>query len=593
MSLYSLILSYNSCMIVAMHIERVPNRKSNPTILIRESYREDGKVKKRTIANITHLPPEIIEDIRVLLRGGVAVQSLEGLEQFEIVRSRPHGHVAAVLGTLRRLGLPNIIYSRPSRQRDLTVAMIVARIIEPSSKLATARQLNQHTLANTLGELLGLQSADEDELYAAMDWLLKRQLRIESKLAKRHLSEGCLVLYDLTSTYFEGRKCPLAKPGHSRDGKRGKLQIVFGLLCSAEGCPITVEVFEGNTNDAATFAAQVEKVRARFGIQRVVWVGDRGMVTDARIRDDLRDVEGLDWITALRAPQIRALVESGSLQLSLFDEQDLAEIRDEDYPGERLIACKNPFLAEERARKREDLLQATEAEFDKLVEATRREKRALKGKDKIGLRVGKVIGRFKMAKHFRITISADSFDYQRDVESIAAEAALDGIYIVRTSVPAEALDAEGAVEAYKSLSQVERAFRSYKTVDLKVRPIHHRVADRVRAHVFLCMLAYYVEWHMREALAPMLFDDEDPQAGKALRASVVAPAQRSPAAQRKARTKRTADDMPIHSLRTLLQDLATITANRIQFRAEAPDFDKVTAPTPIQQRALDLLGVHL
>jgi transposase len=578
---------------VAMHIESVPNRKSNPTILIRESYREDGKVKKRTIANITHLPPEVIDGIRVLLRGGLAVESLEALEQSDIVRTRPHGHVAAVLGTLRRLGLPNIIYSRPCRQRDLAVAMIVARIIEPSSKLATARQLDEHTLANTLGELLGLRSADEDDLYDAMDWLLKRQERIEAKLAKRHLSEGCLVLYDVTSTYFEGRKCPLAKLGHSRDGKRGKPQIVFGLLCSADGCPIAVEVFQGDTSDAATFAAQVKKVRERFGIQRIVWVGDRGMITDARIRDDLRDVEGLDWITALRAPQVRALVQTGSLQLSLFDQQDLAEIRDENYPGERLIACKNPFLAEERARKREDLLLATEAKLDKVVEATHRQRRALKGKDKIGLRVGKVIGRFKMAKHFRITISDDSFDYERDAKGIAAEAALDGIYIVRTSVPAEALDAEGAVEAYKSLSQVERAFRSYKTVDLKVRPIHHRLADRVRAHIFLCMLAYYVEWHMREALAPMLFDDEDPQAGKALRSSVVAPAQRSPAAQRKARTKRTADDMPAHSFKTLLQDLATIASNRIQFRAEAPTFNKLTLPTPIQQRALDLLGVHL
>ncbi len=581
------------CIIVAMHIESVPNRKSHPTILIRQSYREDGKVKKRTIANITHLPPQVIEGIRVLLRGGLAVQSLEDIEHFEIVRSRPHGHVAAVLGTLRRLDLPSIIYSRPCRRRDLTVAMIVARIIEPSSKLATARQLGEDTLSNTLGELLGVQAANEDDLYSAMDWLLKRQQRIESKLAKRHLSEGCLVLYDLTSTYFEGCKCPLASLGHSRDGKRGKPQIVFGLLCSADGCPIAVEVFEGNISDHATFAAQVEKVRHRFGINRVVWVGDRGMITDARIRDDLREVDGLDWITALRAPQVRALVESGCLQLSLFDQRDLAEIRDENYPGERLIACKNPFLAQERARKREDLLLATEAELDKIVEATRRQKRALKGKDKIGLRMGKVIGRFKMAKHFRITISEDSFEYERDAKAIATEAALDGIYIVRTSVPAEALDAEDTVEAYKSLSQVERAFRSYKTVDLKVRPIHHHLADRVRSHVFLCMLAYYVEWHMREALAPMLFDDEAPGAGEALRASIVAPAQRSPAAQRKARTKRAADGRPAHSFKTLLQDLATITSSRIQLRAGGPTFDKVTLPTPIQQRALELLGVHL
>ena len=576
-----------------MHVESVPNRNSRPTILIRHSYREEGKVKKRTLANITHLPPHIIDGIRLLLRDGIALESLEGLQMFEVLRSRPHGHVAAVLGAVKRLGLPNIIYSRRRRERDLVVAMIVARLIDPRSKLATARQLDERTLCNTLGELLGLQSADEDELYAAMDWLLQRQERIEKKLATRHLSEGALVLYDVSSTYFEGRKCPLAKLGHSRDGKRGTLQITFGLLCNADGCPVAVEVFDGNTSDPSTLAAQVHKLRRRFHIRRVVWVGDRGMITEARIREDLRGIQGLDWITALRAPQVRALVQRGSLQLSLFDERELAEIHDENYPGERLIACRNPLLAQERARKRAGLLAATAAELDKIVQATRRKKRALKGRDKIGLRVGKVLGRFKVGKHFRLTITDHSFHYERNEESIAAEAALDGIYIIRTSVPHQALGAQDTVKAYKSLSRVERAFRSYKSVDLKLRPIFHRLADRVRAHVFLCMLAYYVQWHMRTALGPMLFDDHEPQAGHALRDSIVAPAQRSPAAERKARTRRTEDNMPVHSFQSLLKDLATIVKNTIQPRPHTPTFEKVTRPTPLQQRALDLLRVKL
>ena len=576
-----------------MHIESVPNRNSRPTILIRHSYREDGKVKKRTFANITHLPPHIIDGIRVLLRDGIALESLEKLEMFEVVRSRPHGHVAAVLGTVKRLGMPNMLYSRPRRQRDLVVAMIVARIIDPGSKLATARQLDEESLCSTLGELLGVRSADEDELYAAMDWLVQRQERIEKKLAKRHLTEGCLVLYDVSSTYFQGRKCPLAKLGHSRDGKRDKLQITFGLVCNADGCPVAVEVFDGNISDPTTLAAQVQKLRQRFHIRRVVWVGDRGMITDARIREDLRGIQGLDWITALRAPQVRALVQSGSLQLSLFDERDLAEIHDEHYPGERLIACRNPLLAQDRARKREELLAATEAELDKIVAATRRKKRALKGQDRIGMRVGKVLGRFKVAKHFHLSITHDTFHYERNEESIAAEADLDGIYIIRSSVPQEALTAEQTVKAYKSLSRVERAFRSYKTVDLKLRPVFHRLAERVRAHVFLCMLAYYVQWHMRKALAPMLFDDHEPEAGHARRHCIVAPAQRSLAAEHKARTKRTEDDLPVHSFRTLLTDLGTIVKSTIQPRPQAPTFDKLTRPTPLQQCALHLLAVSL
>jgi len=599
-----------------MHIETVPNRNSRPCILLRESYREGAKIRKRTLANLTHWPPELVEGLRALLRGATltpasdasAIAAAAGspvrelADCFEVVRSRPHGHVAAVLGTLQSLGLERLLCARRCRARDLVVAMIVARVLAPCSKLATARGLDEETLSGTLGELLEVQDAQADDLYAAMDWLLQRQAGIEQRLARRHLADGALVLYDVTSTYFEGRQCPLAKRGYSRDGKPGKLQIVIGLLCSADGCPVAVEVFDGHTSDPATLAAQVDKVRTRFGVREVVWVADRGLITEARIRDDLRAVEGLGWITALRAPQIRELVAAGALQLSLFDEQDLAEIEAPDeYPGERLIACRNPVLAQERARKREELLAATERELDKVVAATQRPTRPLWGEAQIGLRVGKVLQRFKVAKHFRLSIRDEGFSYERDAERIAAEAALDGIYIIRTSVAAETLGPEATVQAYKSLSQVERAFRSCKTVDLKVRPIFHRLSDRVRAHVLLCMLAYYVEWHMRQALAPMLFDDEElaRRAGAAApaptqRNSVVAPATPSPTAQRKAATQRTADDQPVHSFRTLLQDLATIVKNRLQPTMPGlPAFDKTTRPTPLQQRALDLLGVRL
>jgi len=598
-----------------MHIETVPNRNSRPCILLRESYREGAKVRKRTLANLTDWPPHLVEGLRALLRGATVTPAADAppntrtrrsvgpelAARFEVVRSRPHGHVAAVLGTVKRLGLERLLCARRCRARDLVVAMIVARVLAPCSKLATARGLDEETLTGTLGELLAVAGASADDLYVAMDWLLERQAGIEQRLARRHLAEGTLVLYDVTSTYFEGRKCPLAKHGHSRDGKPGKLQIVIGLLCNAEGCPVAVEVFAGNTSDPATLAAQVDKVRTRFGVRQVVWVGDRGLLTEARIRDDLRTVEGLGWITALRAPQIRELVARGTLQLSLFDEQDLAEIvAPDEYPGERLIACRNPVLAPERARKRDELLAATERELDTVVAATQRALRPLRGEARIGLRVGKVLERFKVAKHFRLSISDEGFSYERDAERIAAEAALDGIYIIRTSVPAETLGPEATVGAYKSLSRVERAFRSCKTVDLKVRPIFHWLSDRVRAHVLLCMLAYYVEWHMRQALAPLLFDDEAlprgvdaAQAGEP-RASVVAPARPSPTAKRKAASKRTADDQPVHSFRTLLQDLATIANNRVQPTAPGlPAFDKTTRPTPLQQRALDLLGAHL
>ena len=576
-----------------MYIERVPNRNSPPAILLRESYRQDGKVRKRTLSNLSKLPPEAIEGLRTLLKGGVAISELD--EAFSIIRTRPHGHVAAVLGTAQRLGLPQLISPEPSRERNLVLAMIVARIIAPRSKLATARGLSPETCESTLGELLNVSHADEDELYEAMDWLLKAQSDIEKALAEKHLSEGALVLYDVSSTYFEGQSCSLTQFGYSRDRKRGKMQIVFGLLCNAQGCPIAVEVFEGNQGDPTTLPSQVEKVRQRFGIQRVVWVGDRGMLTEARIREDLKPVEGLDWISALTNTQIQTLLKQEDLQLSLFDQQDLAEIESADFPEERLIACRNPLLANSRALKREALLQATEAELDKIVAATQRQKRRLVGADKIGVRVGKVLNRFKVAKHFSLDITDEQFSYQRNQARIESEAALDGVYIIRTSVPAEALSAEDTVRAYKDLSKVEQAFRSYKTVDLKVRPIYHRLAERVKAHVFLCMLAYYVEWHMRENLAPILFDDEAPEAAQAQRDSVVSPAQRSESAQLKAQRKRTQDDLPVHSFQTLLADLATIAKNRIESHLPGAKtfFDKLTRPTRLQQKAFDLLGVTL
>jgi len=572
-----------------MFVAKVPNRNSRPAYLLRESFREDGKVKSRTLANLSSWPPEKIEALRRVLKGQALVAPDDA---FEIVRTRPHGHVAAVLGTLKRIGLDRVLGRQATPERRAVEGMIVARILDPRSKLATARGLGQETLFTSLGELLGLDEVEVNDHYEAMDWLGTRQARIEVALAKRHLSEATLVLYDVTSTYFEGRACPLAKLGHSRDGKKGKLQIVIGLLCTTDGCPVAVEVFEGNTGDPTTVASQVQKIRTRFGLKRVVLVGDRGMITDARIREDLKPEEGLSWITALRAPAIRKLVEAGTLQLSLFDDRDLAEITSPDYPGQRLIVCRNPLLANERRRKREDLLVATEKELEKIAVATRRERRRLRGKDKIGVRVGKVLGRYKVGKHFILEITDESFHYVRDTERITAEAALDGFYVVRTDVPREVLSAQETVRAYKGLSVVERAFRCLKTVDLRVRPIRHHRERRVRTHVFLCMLAYYVEWHMRKALAPMLFDDHDKGSAAMARKSVVHPAVRSEAARRKARTQRTGDGLPVHSFRTLLQDLGTLAKNRVQPKIAGTDtFDQFTTPTPLQSRAFELLGV--
>ena len=568
-----------------MYVEVVPNRGSPPAVLLRESVREGPRIRKRTLANLSAWPPEKVALLRHVLRGDPLVPPADAVE---ILRTRPHGHVAAVLGTLRRLELDRCLDVQPSRLRDLSIAMIVARLFDPCSKLATARGLGEDTLFTSLGELLHLERADADELYAAMDWLLARQARVEAKLARRHLAEGALVLYDVTSTYFEGRTCPLAQFGHNRDGKRDKVQIVFGLLCNAEGCPVAVEVFNGHTGDPTTLAPQVQKLQERFGVERVVLIGDRGLITEARIRKDLQPA-GLAWITALRTTAIRHLVEQGTLQLSLFDERDLAEISSPDYPGERLIVCRNPLLAGERARKREALLHATEEALAPIATATRRTRQPLRGEAEIGKRVGAVLGRYKVGKHFRIEITPTSFSYTRDDARIAQEAALDGLYVIRTNVPAEQLSAPETVRAYKRLSATERAFRSFKTVDLHVRPIYHHLADRVRAHVFLCFLAYYVEWHMRRALAPILFDDEDPAAGEAQRTSVVAPAQRSPGAQRKAQRLCTEDGTAVHSFATLLQDLATVAKNRV--RLGGVEVDIVTTPTPLQQQAFDLLNV--
>lgn len=572
-----------------MYIATVPNRSSPPAILIRESYREGDKVKSRTLTNITTWPREKIEALRALLQGEDLVRSEDA---FQIVRSLPHGHVVAVLGMLRQLNLHRMISSKPCPELSRVLAMIVARIIDPRSKLATAQGFSEETATTSLGEILGVQSADSDDLYAAMDWLLPRQEKIEKALAKKHLEAGTLALYDATSTYFEGRTCPLAKIGHSRDQKPGTLQIVIGLLCTREGCPIAVRVFEGNKGDPKTLAEQVIKIRSEFGLKQIVMVGDRGMITEARIRVDLKPHEGVHWITALRSPAIRKLVQSGAIQRSLFDDKDLATITDPAYPSERLIVCMNPILAGERARKREALLQATEKNLNVIAAATKRSKRPLRGKAEIGVRVGKVLNQFKVAKHFHIQITDDGFHHERKQENISAESALDGIYVIRTSLEDKSLPEKETVRAYKGLSVVERAFRCIKTVDLKVRPIHHRLEDRVRVHVFLCMLAYYVEWHMRTKLSPILFDDDDKASAEAARPSPVSPAKRSERAEAKAATKRTEDHMPVLSFRELLKHLATLTKNWIKAgKIDSPTFVQLAQQTTLQQRVFELLEV--
>ena len=576
---------------VRVYIETIPNRNSPPAILLREGWRENGKVHKRTLANLSSWDPQLVEHFRVLLKGGVAVASASSVLSIE--RSLPHGHVAAVLGAARGSGSPRWFGSAPADLQPLLQAMLVARVLEPASKLATHRSLHDDTATSSLGRILGVGQCSVDDLYRALDWLHEAQPTIERRLARQHLAGSTLVLYDLTSTWLTGRCCELAARGHSRDGKRDDPQIVFGLICTAEGCPIAVEVFKGNTADPATVAAQVAKLKERFGIERVAWVGDRGMLTSARIEQVLRP-QGMDWVSSLRAPQIAQLAaERGPFQPSLFDERNLLELSSAHFPGERLVVCRNPALAEERARKRLELLAATEGHLAKIAQATQRARSRLRGEQAIALRVGRVIERFHMAKHFELTITDASFTWRRRDEAIAAEAALDGLYVIRTSLPQDKLDAEQAVAAYKSLAHVERAFRSMKTVDLHVRPVFHYSAPRVRAHVFLCMLAYYVEWQMRSRLKPMLFDDEYLEEASSSRASPVAKAVRSDHAKVKDKTKRADDGLALHSFHTLLKDLATLTLNVARTGANPNAEIVITSrPTPIQSKAFELLGLN-
>jgi len=574
-----------------MYIESVANRTSPPAILLRESYRENGKVRKRTLCNLSDWPVAHIEGLRGVLKGGTVIAPER--DAFTVTRSLPHGHVALALGTARKIGLDGIIGPAGNRCRDLVLAMLIARITDPGSKLAASRALSPDTATSSLGTILGLGEVDEDELYTALDWLGERQPAIETALAKRHLKNGTLVLYDVSSSYLEGSCCPLAHRGYSRDGRKGTLQIVYGLLCAPDGCPVAIEVFDGNTGDPKTLASQVAKLKQRFGLDHVVLVGDRGMITQARLTEDIKTA-GLDWITALRGPAIKDLLKGGALQLSPFDERDMASITSPDFPGERLIVCRNAELAAKRAHKRQELLDATERDLTRIQAAVARRRDPLRGATEIALAVGAVIEKHKMRKHFDLTITDTKLTFARKADAIAEETATDGIYIVRTSLTAELLDDAATVRSYKSLSQVERAFGCIKTVDLQVRPVHHWLADRVRAHVFLCMLAYYLEWHMRQKLAPLLFDDTDKDAAEAARESVVAKAQRSPAAIRKQTTGITADGLPVHSFRTLLADLATLARNTI-VTAVAPNLPLTvfTRPTKVQQRAFELAEVAL
>lgn len=577
-----------------VHIETVTKShkgKTYTSILLRRTYREDGKVKHETLGNLSDLPPDVLDFMRGRLNGELEEATPSG--PFQIVRSLPHGNVAAVLQTAKNIGLDQLLGSRRCRERDLVLAMIVSRVLSPRSKLSACAALQAETAQSTLAEELRLGDVDVHELYAAMDWLLDRQKRIENKLAKKHLQGGVLVLFDVSSSYYTGRKSAFVTHGYSRDHRGDQPQIVYGLLCDGEGRPIAVEVFPGNTADPVTFTQIVARVRNRFGIKRVVFVGDRGMITSARIDEDLRGVDGLDWISALRSEGIRKLIKGKLVQRSLFDERDLAEITSDDFPGERLIVCRNPQLAEERARKREALLQATEKQLEPIRKATLRKRSPLRGQDEIGLRVGKIIGKHKMQKHFQLTITEKSFSFQRNNQKIKAEALLDGLYVVRTSVKSDTMPAVRVVETYKSLSRVERAFRCLKTVDLQLRPIYHHKDERIRAHVFLCMLAYYVEWHMRERLREVLFDDCDTASASASRTSVVGPSVRSEVAKRKDATRRTPSGHPVQSFQDLLRDLATLTRNRIRIADYDAIYDKLTAPTAYQQHVFNLLQVAL
>ena len=570
-------------------VRKTVKGKVYTSVLLRRSFRKDGKVKHETLGNLTRLPPDVIEYIKQRLTGELEADAPRS--SFEITRSLPHGNVAAVLQTARQLGMESLLASRPCRERDLIMALIVARVLSPRSKLSTTTALVDETAKHTLAEELELGDVDVHELYAAMDWLSTRQKRIENKLAKKHLKDGQLVLFDVSSSYYTGRKNDLIKHGYSRDHRSDRPQIVYGLLCDSEGRPIAIEVFPGNTTDPPTFTQIVATARKRFGINQIVFVGDRGMITSARINEDLRPVDGLDWISALRTEGIRKLCEVGTIQMSLFENHDLAEVTSEHFPNERLVVCRNQALADQRVRKRNELLKATEEKLEPIRRATQRKSNPLRGEQAIGLRVGKVIGKHKMAKHFDLTIAEDSFTYTRNEDRIRQEAALDGLYVVRSSVDEKRMDSERLVGTYKSLAKVERAFRCMKTVDLSLRPIYHRNEDRIRSHVFICMLAYYVEWHMREKLRPVLFAEDDQESATATRQSIVAPAMRSESAKRKDSTRRTPEGFPVQGFRDILQDLGTLCRNRVRISEFDSEFDKLTQATPYQQHVLDLLEV--
>lgn len=557
--------------------------------LIRTSYRENGKVKHKTLANISRLPADLIEICTQRLKSGKPLAVSNGIS---IKRSLLHGHVAVILSEMQTIDLPGLLAAKRTRQRDLIMALIAMRLISPGSKLYSKRLLARNTAVTTLGQLLWVDDLTRDEIYSALDWLLENKQRIEKKLAAKHLQNGSIILYDLSSSYYTGKQSNLVQFGHNRDGKKGFAQIVYGILCNSEGCPVAVEVFKGNTSDSSTLSAQIAKVRNQFGIERVVWVGDRGMITGKFIDEQLRDDPQLDWITALRSVQIDSLVNQGAIQLGLFDKQDMAEIQSDDYPGERLIVCRNPFLAHERGQKRNALLTSTIKELEKIKTATQRKIKPLRGKDKIGLRVGKVINKFKVAKHFVLHISDESFEYELDNQNIAKEAALDGIYVIRTSALPD-FSTRQLVQTYKNLSHVEQAFRTVKTTRLQVRPIYHRNDQRIEAHIFLCMLAYYIEWHLRQKLAPMLYVDPYKAQTKAQRKSVVEPVKKSKQAANKASTHLTSSGLDVHDMDSILAFLGTICKNEVQFNDSEPTFYVITEPTYEQQQILDLLDVKL
>ena len=578
-----------------MYIERVPNRNSPPAVLLRESWRENGKTKKRTVGNLSGLADETIEAVRSALRGEAVPAALaitDPQKNLEITNVRQHGHVAAIVAMIRRSGLLQTIDRKPSRERDIVVAMIADRLLCGDSKLATARHCQTETAATTLGQLLSLEDLDEHECYQAMDWLLERQESIQKKLAKKHLADGDPVLFDLSSSYFEGHTCPLARHGYSRD-KRGDLpQVNYGMYCNAQGVPIGVEVLAGNENDHVAFPKAVKRIRNDFGCKHAIFIGDRGMISGKAIDDCLRGEAGAQWITALGSSSIAKLRRQGSVQLSLFDERDLVSITHPDYPDERLIICRNPLLADERARKREALLRATEKLLAKVKAKVDRKRKPLRGKSEIGVEVGKVVNRKKVAKHFCLQIEEDRFEYSRNQEKIDAESSLDGLYIIRSNVCASRMSDEQVVGHYKNLASVERAFRSLKSIDLRVRPIHHRLADRVRSHIFLCMLAYYIEYQLRQLLAPLMFTDEDKTPAES-RDSIVSPAPRSESAKRKAATRRNEADVPLSSFRDILQSLSAITRSTILIAGHPKGrFTATSRPTPYQQEIIRHLGIE-